>query len=719
MSAAPGSVHSDLWHRVADLRFRLRPETIVDRQIVRGQVWYVAGDRFSTRSYRMTPAVWSVLMRMDGRRTLDQIWRDVSDQFGEDAPAQDQILGVVSQLYTAELIGSDRAVDTEEIAERAETQAKRLAAQRYRNPIFLRWPLFDPDRFLNATLHLVRPFCTPVGAMVWLALVGWFGLEAGLHWESLSRDVSDRVLASGSVLVFLLVFPPLKILHELGHAYAVKLFGGAVHEIGLSFLTFMPAPYVDASAAAFFTNRWQRVAVAAAGMIVELAVAALALAVWLNAEPGLLRSVAYDIVFIASVSTVIFNANPLLRFDGYYILSDGLGLPNLTIRAQRFYLALIQRKLFGLRRVALPDLAPRETFWLLLYAPASLVYRLFVLTGIAFFIGTQYFFFGIGLVVWMVVSTLVWPTLKALRYVVLSPAVAGQRLRATSLTFGSAAAIFAALAFLPVPHGTVVEGVVWIPEDAHVISDGAGQVLRFLAAPGSKVAAGAPLLELQDPFIASKRMGAEGRLLELEARLTAAEPTSPFETLLIQNQLQFARDDLAETVRKETALIVRSPIDGVFLAPKGEDLIGAYIKQGERIGYVMSASAPVVRAAVPQEEIDLVRAELRGVEVRLEGALMEPIDSAHVVREFPSATKQLPSPALAVANGGTFALDPADKDQKTTLMPFFSVDVEVESDLVRDHWGQRAWLRFDHGASPMLPRWWRAARQVFLDRFRV
>ena len=719
MSLAQTSVHSDLWHRVAELRFRLRAETVIDRQVVRGQVWFVAGDRFSARSYRMTPAVWSVLMRMDGRRTLDRIWRDVSEQLGEDAPAQDQILGVVSQLYTAELISSNRPVDSDEIAERAETQAKRLAAQRYRNPVFLRWPLFDPDRFLEATVHLVRPLCTSVGAMLWLALVGWFVVEAALHWEALTRDVVARVLATGSIVVFLAVFPPLKILHELGHAYAVKVFGGAVHEIGISFLTFMPAPYVDASAAVFFSNRWRRVGVAAAGMIVELAVAAVALVVWLHAEAGLVRSIAYDIVFIASISTIVFNANPLLRFDGYYILSDALDLPNLMMRSQRLYLAFIQRKLFGLRNVTLPDLAPREAFWLLVYAPASIVYRFFVLSGIALFVGTQYFFFGIGLVVWMIASAILWPIVKALRYVVLSRAVAGKRLRAMTLTFGTAALIIGLIAGLPLPYGTVVEGVVWIPEDAHVVTEGAGQVARYVAAPGTRVAAGAPLVELQDPYIASKRAGALARLAELEARYTAAEPKSPFETQLIQNQIVFAKNDLAETMRKELALIVRSPIEGTFLAPRGPDLIGAYMKQGERVGYVMSGQAPVVRGAVTEDEIDLVRSQVVGVAVRLEGAFMQPVRTARIAREFPSATKQLPSPALATTNGGTFTLDPADKDGKTTLLPFFSVDVEVPPDLVRERWGQRAWLRFDHGSSPLALRWWRAARQVFLGRFHV
>ncbi len=719
MSVPASSIHSDLWHRVADLRPRLKPETVVSRQVIRGEVWYLTTDRFLTRSCRFTPAVWSVLMRLDGRRTMHRVWREVVAEFGVEAPAQDQLLAVISQLYAAELIGSDTGGDEGELTERAERQVRQAATSRYRNPMFIRWRLLDPDRALAATQHLVRPFCGPLGFALWLAAMAWFVTAATMHWGELSLSVSDRVLASGNVLVFLLVFPPLKVLHELGHAYAIKLGGGAVHEIGISFLTFMPAPYVDASACVMFPSRWHRAAVGAAGMIVELAVAAAAMVVWLNSEPGLVRSVAYDVVFIASVSTVVFNANPLLRFDGYYILSDLLELPNLAGRSQRLYLAAVQRRLFGLRHVSLPQTAPGERVWLLAYAPAALAYRVFVVVGIALFVGTQYFFFGVALVAWMLATTFVWPLLKGLHYVLMSPALTGRRVRAVALTGGAVLALVGVLAYPPVPHATVAEGVVWVPEDARIVPEVSGQIAEILAESGRRVTAGTALLRLDDPFLASKRAGMEARLAELQARLAAAETASPYEAQLIRNQIAFAETDLAETVRKQRALTVRSPKDGTVVLLKGRDLDGSFAKQGGLLGYVMSGAAPVVRALVPEGDIDLVRSEFRGVAVRLGSAVLSPLGEARIAREYPAATRQLPSRALAVSNGGPFQLDPSDKDGNTLLFPAFAVDVEVASDLVRDHWGERAWVRFDHGASPVIRRWWRTARQVFLGRFHV
>ena len=342
-----------------------------------------------------------------------------------------------------------------------------------------------------------------------------------------------------------------------------------------------------------------------------------------------------------------------------------------------------------------------------------------VVVGIALVVGTKYFFFGVALVAWMIVSTIIWPLLRGLYYVLVSPALSGHRRRAIVVVGAATAILIGAIAGLPIPHGTVVQGIVWIPEDARVVSEVAGQVVEFLREPGATVTAGSPILRLQDPYVAAKRAGAAARLAELRARLSVAETASPYETQLVRNQIAFAEDDLAETIRRETALVVRSPLDGALVVPRGHDLLGAFVKQGEILAFVMSGTAPVVRAAVPEDEIDLVRTQRHGVSVRLEGALLAPIAGAQVVREFPAATHDLPSRALAAANGGPFAIDPADKDQNRSLFPLFDVDIDVPSAVLRDHWGERVWIRFDHGAAPVIERWWRSARQVFLGRFRV
>ena len=713
------SIYSPLWHRVEGLCPRLRPQTLIERHVVRGEVWYVAKDRFGAHSYRFSPAVYAVLMRMDGVRSLDRIWRDAVAQFGENAPAQDQIISVVSQLYAAELVDSDQPVDQDELAARAAIHSRSVAAQRFQNPMFLRLPLADPDRFLESTAHLVRPFCGVFGASLWLVGVIWLVVEAGLHWGALTTDVGDRMLAADNLVTLVLVFPVLKILHELGHAYAVKLSGHQVHEIGIMILTFMPAPYVDASAAAVVPDKWRRALIGAAGMVVELAVAVGAMAIWLNAQPGLVRSIAYDTMVIASVSTLIFNGNPLLRFDAYYILSDLLEIPNLAARAQRYYAYLVQRYVFGLTGVPNPVTSGGERAWFLLYAPASFTYRIVIVAGIALVVGPRYFFVGVAMVIWLITATFIWPAFKMLQFVLVAPALGQKRLRAAAATAAAAILCWVGVGIVRIPYGTVTRGVVWLPEEVRIVAETAGRCVRFVAEPGAHVNVGDALVVLEDPYIAGRRRNQEARLAELEARFTAAEPASPFDTQVIRRQIDFARDELAELSRRERSLTVRSKQPGILIVPQYLDLIESHVKQGQVLGYVMSDRPPVIRATVPEADIEPVRTGTRTVSVRLDGAPTSPIETGQIVREFPEATRRLPHPALASANGGPFTVDPSAKEQNVSVLAFFEIDIAVPPELVRDHWGERAWVRFDHGAEPVLARLWRATRQVFLEHFHV
>src|SRR5262249_31618300 len=191
-------------------------------------------------------------------------------------------------------------------------------------------------RFFERTRPLAKWLFGPAGAILWLVVVPPALLLAAQHWQELGANASDQILAANNVLPLALVYVALKALHEFGHGFAVKAFGGAVHELGVMILVLAPLPYVDASAASGFRSKWRRALVGSAGMIVEVFFAALALYIWLVVEPGLVRALAFDAMVVAGVSTVVFNGNPLLRYDGYYILADLLEIPNLAQRAARY-----------------------------------------------------------------------------------------------------------------------------------------------------------------------------------------------------------------------------------------------------------------------------------------------------------------------------------------------------------------------------------------------
>src|SRR6185436_411098 len=265
-----------------------------------------------------------------------------------------------------------------------------------------------------------RPLFGPFGLLLWLTVVGTGLVLMVQHWSELTQDVSDRVLAPENLVIMLLVFPVLKAIHEFGHACAVKAWGGEVHEMGIMLLVLMPVPYVDASAASAFPEKLRRVVVGAGGMIVELFIASIALALWLEVQPGILRAVLFNVMLIAGVSTVLFNVNPLLRFDGYYILSDLLEIPNLRQRAQQYLGSLFERGLFGVDAPRI-DATWRERAWLVVFAIGSFIYRIFITLAIASFIATQYFLIGMLLAAWAVIGGVALPIVALVNYLAFSP----------------------------------------------------------------------------------------------------------------------------------------------------------------------------------------------------------------------------------------------------------------------------------------------------------
>lgn len=708
-----------MWYRVASLRPSLKPQVDVVRQLSRGQARYVAYDRASNRSYGFSPAVYRFVMYLDGRRAVDEIWQNLAYELDEHAPSQDDILQLLGQLYLHDMLRADGLVDAEELTARAGKQAVRKVRQRVQNPLFLRLPLFDPDRLLTATLPLVRPLLSPLGALAWFGVVGWFVVQAAIHWEALTGDIAARILAVDNLLLMLVIFPILKAIHELAHGYITKFFGGEVHEVGLMFLVFLPVPYVDASASAMFPSKWQRVLVAGGGMLAELAVAAGAMMVWLEAEPGLVRSLAFNTMVLASLSTLVFNGNPLLRFDAYYILADVIEVPNLATRANKYWYWLAQHYLFGLRQAPSPARAPGEAGWFLFYAPAAFVYRMTVLFAIAMFVATSFFIVGVLLAIWTVVLSIVWPMAKGLHYILFSQSLARHRVRAITASVIGAAAIGGLFFALPVPHGTVATGVVRLPEQAAITLPVGGDVVGVLASDGSFVEAETPLLMLADSALEARRDLTVARLEEVRLRLRSAEALEPGNVELYRQQARVLETELEESLAALRDLRPVSPITGRFFIPPDADFVGRYAARGETVGHVLPGEIPTVLVAVPQDRVDLVRSNTIGVTMRAAAAIFGGTTRGEVLRQVPGATRVLPNPALGRSAGGPFAEAPSDGARPQSVLPFFLFEVSAPELDLYGRVGERVHARFDHGMSPIGPRLYRALRQTFLRRFGV
>lgn len=709
------NLYSQSWYRVAGLKPRLRSHIQVQRQLFREKEWYVLQDHSTGRFHRISPEAYFITGLMDGKRTMADIWDAASAHLGDSLPTQDEVISLLSQIHSFDGLQSDLLPDMAELSERNLREKRNKFMSYLASPTSLRFPLFDPDKFLQSTQVLVSPLFGWFGGLIWLSVVVYALLLAGVHWGELSSNVTDRVLSLENALVLSLVYPVFKAFHEFGHAYAVKRWGGEVHEMGIMLLVFVPIPYVDATSSYSFSDKKKRMLVGAAGILVELFLAALAVVIWVNAGPGTVRAIAYNMIIIGGVSTLLMNGNPLIRYDAYYILSDFLEIPNLATRSSQYLGYFVKRRLLGISEVASTAQSASEACWLAFYGVASFVYRIFIMTAIMLFIAGKFFVFGILIAFWTLFSFIVFPLKKLVQHMMSDPLM--QRYRVRSLLAGVIVitAVLVVVTGIKIPSFTVVEGIVWVPIESQVNAGADGFVVKFLAAPDSKVRRGDPLILCEAQKLDKEVNVLKGNLGEVEARYQLSHVTDRAAAEILRDEMAKSRAELNRARERVSGLLIRSPADGVFLLPLAEDLLGKYVKKGAPLGYVVDFAHSVVRIVVDQDDVELIRNRTRRVEARLAGDLVTVL-SATVVRAVPAASNELPSMALSVGGGGTIALDPDESKKPQSFKKNFLFDVELTG-TVLTRVGERAFVRFDHIPETLAMRWYRNIRRVLIKKF--
>jgi putative peptide zinc metalloprotease protein len=710
---------SSLWYRVADLRPQLVARARLHRHRYRGEVWYLLQDPASGRVHRFTPAARLVLAAMDGRRSVQDLWTLAGRQLGDEAPTQDDLIHLLGQLHGADLLMTDVPPDALELFDRGEREARSKSRRSWANPMAMRIPLWDPGRFLDRHLPLWRLLWGRGGALLWLSVVLPALLLLPSHWADLSNNLSDRVLQPDNLVLIGLLFPFIKFLHEMGHATAARAAGGEVHDMGVMLLVLMPVPYVDASSANVLRSRWARARIGAAGMIVEVFIAAIAFLVWISVEPGLLRAILFNAMLMAGVSTLIFNGNPLLRYDAYYILADLVEIPNLAAQSSRYWGYLLQRHVLRLRDVSSNAHEFSERAWFGAYGLLSAIYRTFVTVAISLFIGSRFFFIGVVLALWAAAMMIVTPLVKSLKALNALPETQERRSRVYGMLGLVAGAIILLVVAVPMPFRTQAEGVVWLPEQA-IVRAGAGGFVRTLhTAPGTWVKPGALLASSTDPALDAQVRLLQARVDELEATYALEFVADRTRADIVRDQLDHERAQLARSEERAQGLQVSASIPGRFTVQQAADLPGRHLRQGEVIGYVIGAEPPVLRVALDQASIELVALSTREVQIRLEGSLDVP-HAGRILRQVPAGRGEVSNLALASGGGGRIATDPRDPQGRRTLERVFELDVGFESPPAGVlPFGQRVHVRFDHPPEPLAAQAWRGIRRLFLRQFDV
>ena len=712
------TLHSPLWYRVAGLKPQLRRHAEIRRHHYRGQRWYILLDLASGSSHRFSPAAHCFIAQMDGERSVDDIWEAVIRQLGDAAPTQDQTIHLLGQLHASDLLQCEIPPDGAELFNRHKQQKQGRLKQRLYAPLSIRIPLLDPGRFLDRWQHLARPLFSRTCLAVWLAVITLAILLAGQHWTAITSDVISRVTTPQNLVLLWLTYPLVKLLHEFGHAFATRVWGGEVHEMGIMLLALIPIPYVDSSAATAFENKHRRIVVGAAGMLVELFLAALALFVWVNVEAGIVSTICYNIMLIGSVSTLFFNGNPLLRFDGYYILADSIEIPNLGTRSSKYLGYLLQHYLFGVKDVESPARTWGEAAWFLFYGIASFVYRMGIMFVIIFYVASKYFIIGSVLALWAIATQLILPLSRNVSSLFSNPALQARRTRVL-VSSGLVAGFLAwLLFFMPAPLLTRVEGVVWVPEQSELRIGASCFVTRLVATPGTQVNKDDVILECADPLLEAQAAISAARLKELKASYLSVMQDDKVRADGFKADIVTAEKKHARLQEQLDELVLRSQASGRLVMPEADDLAGRYVRKGDVLAYVANAAMKNARVAVTQNDINLVRGRTREVEVRLAGNIAQVIP-ASIRREVPAATDQLPSRALGTAGGGRIAVDPTDENGTTSLENVFQFELALAEAAPSEYFGQRVHVRFDHGSEPLASQWQRSLRQLFMERLGV
>lgn len=675
-------------------------------------------DRIGGKHHRFNFAAYRVISLMDGRRDMNAVWNALIADLNDATPTQDDVIRLLGQLHAADLVLADITPDTAELFERRGKQQRRKWVGRFGNPIALRFPLFDPDRLLKRMLHWFAPLLGWPGVVLWLAVVVPALVIMPSRWSELGGNAGERLLANGNLVLLALLFPLVKAVHELSHGLVCRLRGGEVHEIGLMLLVFYPVPYVDVSNASALVSKWQRALVGAAGMLAELFVAAIAFYLWLALEPGLARAMAYDVAVLASVTTLFFNANPLLRYDGYYILADLIECPNLGVRATRYWQYLAERFVFGVRNPERSDATPGERRWFLGYAPLSYVYRLFVSISIAVLVAQKFFFVGVLIAIWAVLASVLWPVFKGLRALWSGARFAdrGPRIRVVLAALTTVVAL--ALFVLPLPYHTSGEGVLWLPERAILRAESGGFVREVLLSSGAALQPGQAVLQSVEPGLAARIDAQAAKVEEISAQFDAAWGVSQARAQQIEQDLNRELASLTRLRDEADRLTLRSPLAGMLLIDKPADLPGRFLRKGEVVGYVRTADAPLVRVVMPQSDVDTVRLATQRVEVKMPQSISDTW-SAQLTRSVPAAARQLPSAVLGTKGGGPTAVDPRDEKGMATLESVFEFELELPAEVPHEWLGSRVHVRFEHVPEPVGQRMLRALRRAFLSHFQI
>ncbi|MGC4026048.1 MAG: HlyD family efflux transporter periplasmic adaptor subunit [Mesorhizobium sp.] len=687
-----------------------------DLQIVRGGVSYsgapvwIVLDPIRNRFFRITYEMFQLLSLWNRAGSVTKLMIMVARTFGREA-SPEEITTATRLLdsgffFTTPSSGSWRPLYA------ASKPRHSLFMRIVHNYLFFKVPLVRPARFLRATWPIVSPLFSRTFLML-TVIVGLMGLYlVSRQWEAF-KGTFPYVFTLEGAIISLLSVGFIKSLHELGHAYVAHRYGCRVPTMGFAMMVLMPLLYTDVSDAWRLKQRRQRLAIDSAGMLVEFAVAAYALLVWSFLPDGPLRSAVFVLAAVGWVLSLVVNTNPFMRFDGYYILADAVGIENLQPRAFRHLKWRIREFLFGLGDEP-PEYFPRKIdLFLTAYAIATTIYRLLLYIGIALLV-YHFFIKIVGIMLFAVevgffLIRPVWSEIKewfAMRHEILS-----RRRTYFSLAVFVAAIVFM---FLPVSSRVTAPAVLQPELFARLYPEEPGKITAVHVARGQEVRKGDVLFEIQSPATAHERKltDIEISLAELRLSRIGAEADDRAQSGTIRSQLASLQAQRTGLEERESKLIVRAPFDGRIADINSGIAEGRWVGRNQQLGYLESNGSLAIRGYV--EGDDRARLEDGAKTIFVPADLSRAKLDATLVGVSTYGVTRIDLPDLASVNGGPIAVYQQANKTLTPVTAHYAVRAETPATSTPIGQTVRGTLLIDAKPESAASRLWRWIGRVFV-----
>ncbi len=647
-----------------------RNDLEISRHVFFGETSYVVRDPITFEGRNFSPEDYEVFTNLCDSRPLSEIFEDLVQRGVTSVDDEEGFYRFVIELQKQSLL-SLPLTDGESLYNQYVQRKKSGSKNLLMKLLFLKVPLGSPDRFLRANYHLVQNLFSRPFFFIWLAGLLAASILVGLNWREFTSDLSS-LLAIQNLPMILIVMSLLKLWHELGHGFACRHFGVSVPNAGLLFMIGTPLAFMDATGSWSLPSRTRRQIINLAGIYFEMMITIIAAFVWVFVDHAFIKSIAHFTLIVSSVTTIGFNINPLMKYDGYFVLADSLGIPNLKSRASASIQSLAKCIFF---RIPLPPCKSRSLrMTLMTYGVAAACYRITLVIAISAMIATQLWVIGLLIGGYFLISSFGSMGLNIARYLLWSEEAQQQRVLAYTYLCLLILVPMAILLACPVPGRAQARGVVE-PGTLCVVHMEEGGFLRSIdVESGQPVDKGTLLTSVENLEIDAKRSNQQAKIKSLQVKYRKLRGDDLVEAGKTEQEIEQLKYELSHARSNSPVVQIKSAMQGRVISSLDQRALGQYLEPGQELMRIGDESW-VIRAVADANSLADIKPQIgQTVHCRFL-ANPEQVFEGTLEHVSASGSRIVTHKALTHLAGGFI---PVDGETMEATEPFFDLLIRLD-----------------------------------------